>query len=88
MKRTPPFAPTLRFLTRLLLRTVPLGRIPKWLKKRAFKGVANAPTSVEGIKEVHDMDVPCYIHSIELKKLSDDTGVPREDLTSIKEGAF
>ena len=73
------------------------GKVPKWMKRRIFRDAKNAPSTVSGIKEVWSPGTrqgttmphtPCYIHRIELKKLSDDTGIPREDLTPLKEGSI
>lgn len=61
------------------------GRVPKWMKRRVFQGHSDTPSIVPGVKEIHDMGAPVYIHSLELKKLSDDTGVPRDALRKMKQ---
>jgi hypothetical protein len=43
------------------------GKVPKWMKKQVFRG--DGPATLPGIKEVHDLGVPCYIHDRELKKV-------------------
>jgi hydroxyacylglutathione hydrolase len=61
------------------------GKVPKWFRKQCLNNAG--PATIPGIKEIYDKDVPCYIHERELKKMSDDTGIPRSALNPLREGS-